>query len=142
PGTPLWKQLAPRVYETDWQKFDGFTPTFEHPNLSARELKFLLGAAYNRFYLRPSWLADWTRVTTPVVRAAARRMDVRAAARHTRLEQIAMQGAGTGGSRSAGTVHASSPRPGGWWRSAARAASSSRVPTSTGSSGCSPRRSA
>jgi radical SAM superfamily enzyme YgiQ (UPF0313 family) len=95
PGTPLWKQLAPRVYETDWEKFDGFTPTFDHPNLSARELKFLLGAAYNRFYLRPSWLADWARVTRPAVRAAARRMDVRAAARHTRLERLAMQRAVT-----------------------------------------------
>jgi len=95
PGTPLWKQLAPRVYETDWQKFDGFTPTFEHPNLSACELKFLLGAAYNRFYLRPSWVTDWARVTRPGVRAAARRMDVRAAARHTRLEQLEMQRAVT-----------------------------------------------
>src|SRR4051812_647882 len=81
PGTPLWKQLGPKVYEKDWQRFDGFTPTFEHPTLSARELKFLLGAAYNRFYLRPSWLADWTRVTAPGVRAAARRMDVRVARR-------------------------------------------------------------
>src|SRR4051812_14698551 len=95
PGTPLWKQLAPRVYERDWEKFDGFTPTFEHPSLSARELRFLLGAAYNRFYLRPSWLADWARVTRPGVRAAARRMDVRAAARHTRLEEIAMRRAVT-----------------------------------------------
>jgi radical SAM superfamily enzyme YgiQ (UPF0313 family) len=95
PGTPLWKQLAPRVRETDWQKFDGFTPTFEHPNLSARELTFLLGAAYNRFYLRPSWLADWTRVTTPIVRAAARRMDVRVARRHAREEQLVMRRAVT-----------------------------------------------
>ena len=95
PGTPLWKQLEPRVYETDWRKFDGFTPTFEHPTLTARELKFLLGAAYNRFYLRPSWLADWARVTRPGVRAAARRMDVRAAARHTRLEKLAMRRAVT-----------------------------------------------
>ena len=23
--------MAPRVFETDWQKFDGFTPTFNHP---------------------------------------------------------------------------------------------------------------
>jgi radical SAM superfamily enzyme YgiQ (UPF0313 family) len=46
PGTPLWKHLAPRVYERDWEKFDGFTPTFEHPSLSAEELRFLLGAAY------------------------------------------------------------------------------------------------
>lgn len=95
PGTPLWKQMAPRVYEKDWQRFDGFTPTFDHPHLSAAELKFLLGAAYNRFYLRPSWLADWSRVTAPGVRAAARRLDVRAAARHSRLELQDMQRAVT-----------------------------------------------
>src|SRR5262245_52891153 len=95
PGTPLWKQLAPRIYETDWQKFDGFTPTFDHPSLSARELKFLLGAAYNRFYLRPSWLADWARVNTPSVRAAARRMDAPVARRHARLERSDMQRAVT-----------------------------------------------
>ena len=46
PATPLWKQLAPRIYETDWEKFDGFTPTFEHPKLKPAELRFLLGAAY------------------------------------------------------------------------------------------------
>ena len=95
PGTPLWKQLAPRIYETDWQKFDGFTPTFDHPSLSGRELKFLLGAAYNRFYLRPSWLADWARVKTPSVRAAARRMDVPVARQHARLERSDMQRAVT-----------------------------------------------
>ena len=95
PGTPLWKQLGPKVYEKDWRKFDGFTPTFDHPNLSGRELKFLLGAAYNRFYLRPSWLADWSRVTAPRVRAAARRMDERVAERHTREELLEMQRAVT-----------------------------------------------
>ena len=42
PATPLWKQLAPRIYETDWEKFDGFTPTFEHPTLKPAELRFLL----------------------------------------------------------------------------------------------------
>jgi anaerobic magnesium-protoporphyrin IX monomethyl ester cyclase len=91
PGTPLFKQMQPRIYETDWQKFDGFTPTFEHPNLSAVEMKFLLGAAYNRFYLRPSWVADWARVTHTGVRAGVRRLDERANARHARLEQLDMQ---------------------------------------------------
>jgi len=46
PGTPMWRQLAPLIYEQDWQRFDGFTPTFRHPALSPEELRFLLGAAY------------------------------------------------------------------------------------------------
>jgi radical SAM superfamily enzyme YgiQ (UPF0313 family) len=91
PGTPLWTQLAPRIYEKDWEKFDGFTPTFDHPNLTAAEMKFLLGRAYTRFYLRPSWLADWTRVNTPALRSAIRRMDGPVARRHAREELLAMR---------------------------------------------------
>ncbi len=90
PATPLWKQLAPRVYETDWERFDGFTPTFEHPNLSPRELRFLLGAAYNRFYIRPSWLTNWARISARPVRSVVRRMDARIARRHTREERAMM----------------------------------------------------
>jgi radical SAM superfamily enzyme YgiQ (UPF0313 family) len=59
PGTPMWKQLSPLIYEKDWQRFDGFTPTFAHPSLSATELSFLLGAAYTRFYMRPSCVANY-----------------------------------------------------------------------------------
>jgi hypothetical protein len=90
PATPLWKQLAPRVYETDWEKFDGFTPTFEHPHLSPRELRFLLGAAYTRFYMRPSLLAHWTRVTARPVRSVVRWADGRMARRHARAERAIM----------------------------------------------------
>jgi anaerobic magnesium-protoporphyrin IX monomethyl ester cyclase len=86
PATPLWKQLAPRVYETDWEKFDGFTPTFEHPNLAPRELRFLLGAAYNRFYMRPSWLTNWARISAKPVQSFMRRMDAHVAERHTKDE--------------------------------------------------------
>jgi anaerobic magnesium-protoporphyrin IX monomethyl ester cyclase len=53
PGTPMFKQLEPLLTENDWEKYDGYTPTFRHPNLTDRELKFLLGAAYKRFYMRP-----------------------------------------------------------------------------------------
>ena len=90
PATPLWKQLAPRVYERDWEKFDGFTPTFEHPSLSARELRFLLGAAYTRFYVRPSLLSTWARVPTRSVRSVMRWADGRVAARHARREFATM----------------------------------------------------
>ena len=61
PATPLWRQMQPLVFEQDWQKFDGYTPTFKHPNLSAQELRFLLEAAFCRFYGRPSWPANYWR---------------------------------------------------------------------------------
>jgi radical SAM superfamily enzyme YgiQ (UPF0313 family) len=55
PGTPLYKQMKPLITETDPERFDGYTPTFRHPSMSHEELKFTLGHAYTRFYLRPSW---------------------------------------------------------------------------------------
>jgi radical SAM superfamily enzyme YgiQ (UPF0313 family) len=86
PGTPMFKQLEPLLVETDWEKFDGFTPTFRHPNLTARELRYLLGAAYKRFYMRPSYLANFLMIQNAVVREWVGRMDQRVRERHNREE--------------------------------------------------------
>jgi radical SAM superfamily enzyme YgiQ (UPF0313 family) len=86
PGTPLWKQLGPLVYETDWQRFDGFTPTFRHPNMTAQELRFLLGAAYTRFYMRPSYLANYLRIRSTYLQGTIDRLDDRVFHRHARQE--------------------------------------------------------
>lgn len=90
PGTPLWKQMSARVTETDWQRFDGFTPTFEHPHLTAAEMRFLLGAAYTRFYMRPSWLERYLDVRSHRVRQWISQLDARVSARHTRQEIAVM----------------------------------------------------
>jgi len=86
PGTPMFKQLEPLLTETDWEKFDGYTPTFRHPNLTAKELRFLLGAAYTRFYVRPSYLANLLQIQNTAVREWVSRMDRRVNDRHTRQE--------------------------------------------------------
>jgi radical SAM superfamily enzyme YgiQ (UPF0313 family) len=54
PGTPQFKQLKPLIFETDWEKFDGYTLTFNHPVLTPRRAKLMLGMAYARFIGRPS----------------------------------------------------------------------------------------
>jgi anaerobic magnesium-protoporphyrin IX monomethyl ester cyclase len=86
PGTPMFKQLEPRLTEHDWERFDGYTPTFEHPNLTERELRFLLGAAYTRFYMRPSYLANFLKIQNSAVREWVSRMDRRVNERHARNE--------------------------------------------------------
>jgi anaerobic magnesium-protoporphyrin IX monomethyl ester cyclase len=86
PGTPMFKQLEPLLTETDWEKFDGFTPTFKHPNLTERELRFLLGAAYKRFYMRPSYLANFLKIQNGAIREWVSRMDRRVNERHAREE--------------------------------------------------------
>src|SRR6516165_2783609 len=86
PGTPMFKQIEPLLVESDWEKFDGFTPVFKHPNLTERELRFLLGAAYKRFYMRPSYLANFLKIQNGAVREWVSRMDRRVNERHTREE--------------------------------------------------------
>jgi anaerobic magnesium-protoporphyrin IX monomethyl ester cyclase len=86
PGTPMFKQIEPLLSETDWEKFDGYTPTFKHPNLTDRELRFLLGAAYKRFYMRPSYLANFLKIQNTAVREWVSRMDRRVNDRHSREE--------------------------------------------------------
>jgi hypothetical protein len=83
--------MAPTIRETDWEQFDGFTPTFEHPNLSTDDLRFLLGSAYTRFYIRPSFLANYLRITTPGLRTLVNSLDARVERRHTRHEAAAME---------------------------------------------------
>ena len=66
PGTPLFKQMKPLITETDWEKFDGYTPNFKHPNMSHEDLTHMLGLAYTRFYVRPSWALNYFGIKTPI----------------------------------------------------------------------------
>jgi len=91
PGTPLWKQLEARVFETDWERFDGFTPTFSHPNLSPAQMRFLLGAAYTRFYMRPSYLTNCLRLDGGLrMRGLVTRLDAMVSDHHARTETATM----------------------------------------------------
>ena len=91
PGTPLFKRMVPLIDETDWQEFDGFTPTFRHPNLTDAELRFLLGSAYTRFYMRPSFVANYLRITARPVRRVVERLDSHVERRHGRRETALME---------------------------------------------------
>src|SRR5712691_3467999 len=86
PGTPMFKQLEPLLTETDWEKYDGYTPTFKHPNLSAFEMKYLLATAYKRYYMRPSYLANFLKIQNASVREWVNRMDQRVKEHHSREE--------------------------------------------------------
>ncbi len=86
PGTPLYIHMKPLITERDWQQFDGYTPTFNHPSLTAADLRLLLGSAYTRFYMRPSFLTNYLRITAPVVRALVGSLDARVERRHARRE--------------------------------------------------------
>jgi len=82
----MFRQLQPLLTETDWEKFDGYTPTFRHPNLTAAELGFLLGAAYRRYYMGPLFLANFLQIHNGAIREWVTRMDRRVSDRHAREE--------------------------------------------------------
>ena len=77
----MFKHMKPLITETDWENFDGYTPTFTHPNLTHKELKHLLGSAYCRFYIRPSFAMNYLGINTP--NEALRRLED-----YTRRRQI------------------------------------------------------
>jgi radical SAM superfamily enzyme YgiQ (UPF0313 family) len=90
PGTPLFKRLQPSITESDWERFDGFTPTFAHPTLKHDELTFLLGSAYTQYYMRPSFLTNYLRIRAPRVRALVDSLDAHVRRRHAR--ELAVMG--------------------------------------------------
>ena len=82
-----WNSIAATIeYAVDWEKFDGYSPTFKHPNLTAHELQYLLGTAYKRYYMRPSYLANFLKIQNPSIREWVGRMDQRVRERHSREE--------------------------------------------------------
>ena len=90
PGTPLYGRMKPLITESDWERFDGFTPTFHHPTLSATDLEHLLGSAYTRFYVRPSFLVNYLRITAPAAGPLVSVLDERVERRHARSEAAFM----------------------------------------------------
>ena len=86
PATPLYKHMEGQIFERDWEKFDGFTVTFRHPTLSARELQFLLAAAYARFYFRPSFFANLWHGEKQWLRDLVGHLDEKVAGLHSRQE--------------------------------------------------------
>jgi hypothetical protein len=79
-----------QIFEKDWERFDGFTPTFRHPSLNELELPFLLAAAYTRFYFRPSFLANYYRFQRQWVIDLVKGLDRRVSALHSRNERAVM----------------------------------------------------
>lgn len=75
PGTPQFKQLKPLVNETDWERFDGYTLNFQHPALTPRRARLMLGMCYSRFFLRPSNILNFVGMHRYAHRPLLKRID-------------------------------------------------------------------
>ena len=58
PGTPMYDLVKEKGWlkVTDFDKYDTATPIFELPTLSMQELKEIREKAFQRFYLRPTYI--------------------------------------------------------------------------------------
>ena len=63
--------------------------------MSQPELLLLLGNAYTRFYVRPSFLANYLRIATPRLRTLVAALDARVDRRHARRSGMHTAGAAT-----------------------------------------------
>ncbi|MFH1996752.1 MAG: radical SAM protein [Candidatus Omnitrophota bacterium] len=58
PGTKYYQDVAPEIYEKEWEKFDCYTPVFRHKNLTPETILRLKERAFVSYYYRPQWAAQ------------------------------------------------------------------------------------
>jgi len=56
PGTKFYEKVKDRVFETDWTKFNSYTPVFRIDGITPQQLLKLKEKAFVRFYFRPAYI--------------------------------------------------------------------------------------
>lgn len=61
PGTEFYEEVKDKIFETDWTKFNSFTPVFKHENLTSEQLLKLKEKAFVEYYFRPKYALKYMR---------------------------------------------------------------------------------
>jgi radical SAM superfamily enzyme YgiQ (UPF0313 family) len=56
PGTQFYHNVKNRIFDLDWEHFNGWTSVFHHPNIPSEELHKLREFAYVSYHLRPRYV--------------------------------------------------------------------------------------
>jgi anaerobic magnesium-protoporphyrin IX monomethyl ester cyclase len=56
PGTQFYESVKSRIFEKDWERFNGWTSVFSHPAIRPEELHTLREFAYVSYHLRPRYV--------------------------------------------------------------------------------------
>jgi anaerobic magnesium-protoporphyrin IX monomethyl ester cyclase len=56
PGTQFYEAVKNRIFERDWERFNGWTSVYHHPAISPEELHQLREFAYVSYHLRPRYV--------------------------------------------------------------------------------------
>lgn len=80
PGTPLYKQLQPKIVDHDWRHYDSYHLVWDHPSLSPEQARGLLFQALKRINRPSQYLrkisTDYLRRRVPAVQRGATRSAV------------------------------------------------------------------
>lgn len=80
PGTPLYKQLQPKITDQDWRHYDSYHLVWDHPSLSPEQARELLFQALRRINRPSQYLrkisTDYLRRRMPAARRATTRIAV------------------------------------------------------------------
>jgi len=61
PGTPVYQEYSDKISVDRFEDFTQWQLVFEHPTLSAKDIRRLLDRAYHRFYTNISWILKFLR---------------------------------------------------------------------------------
>jgi anaerobic magnesium-protoporphyrin IX monomethyl ester cyclase len=66
PGTRFYESVKHRIFESDWEKFNGWTNVYKHPSINSTELHRLRENAYVSYHLRPRYI--WRFLISTILR--------------------------------------------------------------------------
>ena len=56
PGTQFYEAVKDRIFEPDWERFNGWTSVYRHPAIASEDLHRLREFAYVSYHLRPRYV--------------------------------------------------------------------------------------
>jgi radical SAM superfamily enzyme YgiQ (UPF0313 family) len=56
PGTQFFRNVQSRIFDRDWEHFNGWTSVYRHPAIPPEELHRLREFAYVSYHLRPRYI--------------------------------------------------------------------------------------
>jgi anaerobic magnesium-protoporphyrin IX monomethyl ester cyclase len=56
PGTQFYEAVKDRIFERDWEQFNGWTSVYRHPSILSEDLHKLREFAYVSYHLRPRYV--------------------------------------------------------------------------------------
>lgn len=69
PGSGMFEEIKDRIFTTDWEQFNTYTPVWRHEQFTPERLEALRELAFTSYYFRPRYLMSFVRRT---IRAAVR----------------------------------------------------------------------